>query len=69
MHQQMSDVMLHLQRFAWPDYTAFVFMLLLCILIGIYFGFIEKTKSTESEYLVGGRNMLIFPIALSLVAR
>lgn len=67
--EQLADVMLHLQRFSWPDYLMFVIMLLLCICIGIYFGFMQKTKSTESEYLVGGRNMMVFPIALSLIAR
>uniref|UniRef100_A0A7G3B1N7 Putative sodium-coupled monocarboxylate transporter 1 n=1 Tax=Lutzomyia longipalpis TaxID=7200 RepID=A0A7G3B1N7_LUTLO len=42
-------------------------MLFMCILIGIYFGFI-KNVDTESEYLVGGRNMQVLPIALSLIA-
>lgn len=65
---ELTDVITHLQRFSWPDYLVFVLMLFLCILIGIYFGFIQKTN-TESEYLMGGRNMMIFPIALSLVAR
>lgn len=67
--QDVSDVIVHLQRFSWSDYLVFVCMLLLCIFIGIYFGFFEKKNSTESEYLVGDRNMKIFPIALSLVAR
>lgn len=65
---ELVDVMLHLQRFSWPDYLVFVSMLFLCICIGIYFGFIEKSSS-ESDYLMGGRTMLIFPIALSLIAR
>lgn len=67
--EQLSDVVLHLQRFTWPDYSMFGLMLLLCIFIGIYFGFIQKTKCNELEYLVGGRNMKVFPIALSLIAR
>lgn len=67
--QDVSDVIVHLQRFSWSDYLVFVCMLLLCIFIGIYFGFFEKKNSTESEYLVGDRNLKIFPIALSLVAR
>lgn len=65
----IADVMLQLQRFSWSDYTIFVIMLLVCIVIGIYFGFIEKKENTEDEYLVGGRNMPIIPVALSLVAR
>lgn len=67
--QDVNDVIVHLQRFSWSDYLVFVLMLLLCICIGIYFGFVEKKNNTEDEYLVGDRNMQIFPIALSLVAR
>lgn len=64
----VADVMQHLQRFSWPDYMVFVAMLFVCILIGIYFGVTQKSSS-ESEYLMGGRHMTVFPIALSLVAR
>lgn len=81
----VADVMLQLQRFGWPDYLVFVAMLLLCILIGIYFGFAKKRHekhqhktaadggeddegSAEREYLMGGRTMSVFPIALSLIA-
>lgn len=72
MKTELEDVMVHLQKFSWPDYLVFIIMLLLCIFIGIYFGFIQKTStsnSNETEYLMGGRNMLILPIALSLIAR
>lgn len=66
----ISDVLeAQLQKFAWSDYTCFVLMLLVCVVIGIYFGFIEKKENTEDEYLVGGRNMPIIPVAFSLVAR
>lgn len=65
----VNDVILQLQRFSWPDYILFVLMLLICVVIGIYFGFFEKKENTEDEYLVGGRNMPIIPVALSLVAR
>lgn len=66
----LEDVALLLQRFSWPDYLLFTFMLILCIMIGIYFGFVKKEKNTESgeDYLMGGRSMLVFPIALSLIA-
>lgn len=65
----VSEVMLQLQRFAWSDYMVFVLMLMVCIVIGIYFGFIEKKEYTEDEYLIGGRNMPVIPVAFSLVAR
>lgn len=65
----VNDVILQLQRFSWPDYMIFIMMLMVCIVIGIYFGFIEKKEHTEDEYLIGGRNMPIVPVAFSLVAR
>ncbi|KAL7040119.1 hypothetical protein ACKWTF_000279 [Chironomus riparius] len=67
--ENLEDVALHLQRFSWPDYALFSFMLFLCILIGLYFGFIKPhTADAESEYLVGNRSMHFFPISLSLIA-
>ncbi|XP_065354831.1 sodium-coupled monocarboxylate transporter 1 [Calliphora vicina] len=63
----IDNIIAELQRFRWPDYVVFVAMFVLCIFIGIYFGFMKKSTA-ESEYLMGGRNMLVVPIALSLVA-
>lgn len=63
----IEDILSHLQSFSWPDYFVFISMFVLCIFIGIYFGFLKKSKS-EDDYLVGGRNMSTFPVALSLVA-
>lgn len=65
---ELDDIILNLQRFSWPDYLVLVFMLFLCILIGIYFGIKQKSNS-ENEYLMGGRTMSIFPVSMSLVAR
>ncbi|XP_037051954.1 sodium-coupled monocarboxylate transporter 1 [Bradysia coprophila] len=64
---ELTDVIMNLQRFSWPDYLVLVLMLFLCILIGIYFGIKQKSTS-ENEYLMGGRTMSIFPVAMSLVA-
>uniref|UniRef100_A0A4Y0BPM5 Sodium-coupled monocarboxylate transporter 1 n=1 Tax=Anopheles funestus TaxID=62324 RepID=A0A4Y0BPM5_ANOFN len=68
-----------LQHFDWPDYVVFVLMLASCIMIGIFFGYRNHLKrrrrgqasgnETEAQdYLVGGRKMQIFPVAVSLVA-
>lgn len=70
----LDDVKISMQRFGWPDYLVFVMMLVSCSLVGVYFGFIEKKskkgKSGEaSDYLVGGRQMKIVPISMSLIAR
>lgn len=67
MMTEINDILVHLQRFSWPDYVVFIAMFVLCILIGIYFGFWKKSDS-EDDYLVGGRNMKVFPIGLSLIA-
>lgn len=68
----VDDVKISMQRFGWPDYLVFVFMLLSCSMIGVYFGFIKKNpkkcKEAESNYLVGGRQMSIFPVTMSLIA-
>ena len=53
MMEKLEDVALHLQRFSWPDYVFFSFMLFLCVLIGLYFGFFKKHEAnSEAEYLV-----------------
>ena len=55
---------------SWLDYVVFAVMLLLSALIGIYFAFFAKKKqNTTTEYLMGGKTMGIFPIAMSLIAR
>ncbi|CRK86766.1 CLUMA_CG000598, isoform A [Clunio marinus] len=67
----IDDVRIDLQKFGLPDYSIFVLMLATCAAIGIYFGFFEKKSKIigdESDYLVGGRNMKTFPVAMSLIA-
>lgn len=68
----MDDVRVQMQKFGWLDYSMFVMMLSTCAAIGIYFGFFEKKSKQigdEADYLVGGRNMKTFPVAMSLIAR
>jgi Na+/proline symporter len=65
-------------HFGFVDYAVFVVMLLCCTVVGLYFGYedYKKRKSAKKhrrgseamDYLVGGRNMKIFPVAMSLVA-
>lgn len=69
--QGVDDVKISLQKFGWQDYLMFVLMLAICAVVGIYFGFIKKKpkKSDDAtDYLVGGRTMKVFPIAMSLIA-
>ncbi|KAI4499585.1 hypothetical protein M0802_005481 [Mischocyttarus mexicanus] len=53
--------------FGWTDYSLFVFLLGISMVIGVYFGFFKKQDST-TEYLLGGKTMSFFPISMSLIA-
>ncbi|KAF7417403.1 hypothetical protein HZH68_000056 [Vespula germanica] len=53
--------------FGWTDYTLFAMILTVSVLIGIYFGFFSK-QDTTMDYLLGGKRMGFFPIAMSLIA-
>lgn len=64
----VSDVGAAMQRFGWIDYIMFMLMLGICLLVGMYHGFRKKSHNAQ-EYLVGGRNMGVTPIAMSLIAR
>lgn len=68
---EVDDVRIQMQKFSWPDYSVFILMLASCAGIGIYFGFFEKKSkhvADESDYLVGGRRMKVFPVSMSLIA-
>lgn len=54
--------------FGWLDYTLFSMLLLVSILIGVYFAFFSKQDS-RTEYLLGGKRMGCFPVAMSIMAR
>lgn len=67
-----------LRIFSFADYAVFCIMLVSCSIIGIYFGYKDhqmhkhrlkhRRDSDAMEYLMGGRNMSVFPVAMSLVA-
>ncbi|XP_071577235.1 sodium-coupled monocarboxylate transporter 1-like isoform X3 [Temnothorax nylanderi] len=63
----VQEIIESMQNFGMPDYIIFAAMLVMCGIVGIYFGFVKKS-SGEDEYLVGGRNMSTFPVSLSLLA-
>lgn len=75
----VEDIHKSLKRFGIGDYIVFVLMLLICTVVGIYFAYKDHKKqksnklkprrgSEELNYLVGGRKMQTFPVAMSLVA-
>lgn len=54
--------------FTWVDYLLFALTLLVSSLVGIYHAWRGASAST-SDYLMGGRKMPVFPVAMSLAAR
>lgn len=65
--------------FGWEDYTVFATMLVISALIGVYhgcrFSLKGKKKKDEpengspSDFLTGGGQMSVIPVALSMLAR
>jgi Na+/proline symporter len=59
-----------MERLNWlVECSAFVLMLGISMVIGLYYGFVEGKQNTISEYLLGGKHMTVFPITMSLIAR
>lgn len=57
-----------MEQLNWmAEYAAFVIMLGLSVVIGLYYGCISK-QNTVNDYLLGGKHMSVFPITMSLVA-
>lgn len=58
------------RTFDLVDSAVFAGMLGVSAGVGVYHAY-KSRKSTDAvqEYLVGGRNMSIFPISMSLIAR
>lgn len=76
--RNVDDLSDSLKRFGTADYAVFITMLVCCSMVGLYFGYQDhqkhkkRTQDTEGsealDYLMGGRNMQVFPVAMSLVA-
>ena len=65
----VEEIQKNLQKFGLTDYIVFVFMLVGCAVVGLYYAFKgKKNADAATEYLMGGRNMSVFPISMSLVA-
>lgn len=76
--ESLKDVTEHMKTFGFIDYSIFLAMLLCCICIGLHFGREDQQKRKKlkrqdsaaqaADYLMGGRDMPVIPIALSLTA-
>lgn len=63
--RSLDEVAASLRRFGVADYFVFIAMLVCCSIVGLYFGWIGHKKKNQSEacdYLMGGRNMQVFPV-------
>ncbi len=54
--------------FGWPEYVVFGMMLAVSAGIGLFYGCTGNKQKTTSDFLMGGRDLGIFPIASSLIA-
>ncbi|KAG7158326.1 Sodium-coupled monocarboxylate transporter 2-like 2 [Homarus americanus] len=54
-------------RFTWIDYMVFSCMLLVSAVIGIFYGCFSKKQDTN-DFLMAGKSMTAFPVAMSLIA-
>ncbi|XP_025406146.1 sodium-coupled monocarboxylate transporter 1-like [Sipha flava] len=48
--------------------SAFAIMICLSAIVGLYYGCVERKQNTVSDYLLGGRDMTLIPITISLIA-
>lgn len=53
----------------WYDYIVIVFMVCISTGFGIYYGCFGKKLSTATGYLMGGKKLMVLPVAISLMAR
>lgn len=78
MDEKVASLKSSLVHFGFADYVVFVLMLIICTIVGLFFGYEDYKKrkaakthrrgSEAQDYLMGGRNMKIFPVAMSLIA-
>ena len=56
--------------FGWADYLVFGLMLAASAGIGIFYGFKNRNEKDDTQdFLMAGKQMTTFPVAMSLIAR
>lgn len=55
------------KEFGVWDYVLFVLTLVISAGIGVFYAIVDRKKNTPKDFLLGGRNMSVFPVALSLM--
>lgn len=69
MNASESSVELGAHLFNHVDYWVLGVLSLCSVAIGLYFGLFSNKEQTTAEYLHGGFQMQVVPIAISLVTR
>ena len=54
-------------RFGIVDYVVFVGLLMVSMAIGICFGIKGRKKESTEQYLMGGRQLSLIPVSLSII--
>lgn len=52
------------ETFDFIDHAVFALMLIICMVIGLYFGYqhsVKKSANATLDYLLGGKNVHVFP--------
>ena len=52
--------------FHWADYVTFSLSLVVSIAVGIYYGMFNKREANVEEFFLGGRDLAVVPVAISL---
>ena len=55
------------RQFGTWDWILFAAMLVVSAGIGIFYACVGKKKNTTGDFLMGGRNMQLFPVAISIL--
>ncbi|GFT24656.1 sodium-coupled monocarboxylate transporter 1 [Nephila pilipes] len=54
--------------FGVVDYAVFALMLLFSASVGVWYAIVDRKKTDTQEFLMGGRSLSVFPVAMSVLA-
>lgn len=57
-----------INRFSVVDYIVFVLVILISASIGFAFGWHDRKKKSTKDFLLGGGDLSIFPVGISMLA-
>ena len=54
--------------FVAADYVVFALMLLVSAAVGVYYAWVDRSRESTGDFLMGGRSLTAVPVSLSLTA-